>query len=135
MPKLPILSLWQKIAAACLIVGLLLALSYCQGRSDGSAAMQAKIATAQAKQAERNRIAQEKAAEQRQRDALANAKTMEERNALIAAAPGGVVSPADRALACDRLMRAGYTGPDLPVSCRPASGNRTQAAPVASNRH
>jgi len=135
MPNLRLLPLWQKIAAACLIVGLLLALSYCQGRSDGSAAMQAKIATAAAKQAERNRIAQEKAAEQRTLDALANAKTMEERNDIIAAAPGGVVSPADRALACSRLMRAGYSSSELPSVCRPASGDGTQAAPVTGNRY
>jgi len=133
--NLSVIPLWQKATAALVLVGLLLALSYCQGRSDGSAAMQAKIATAQAKQAERNRIAQEKAAEQRTLDALANAKTMEERNDIIASAPGGVVSPADRALACSRLVRAGYSSAELPSVCRPEGRVGTQAAPSLGNRH
>ena len=41
-----LIPLWQKIAAGLVIVMALLALSYCQGRADGKAGMEVKIANA-----------------------------------------------------------------------------------------
>lgn len=59
--------------------------------------------------------ARENAAEQRVKDAVANVQSEEELNHVIESAPpGGTLSPAARALACERLRRIGRS----PPACR-----------------
>jgi hypothetical protein len=65
--------------------------------------------------------AREKAADERAVDAVTNAKSEKELQDAIKAAPGGSLSPAAHALACERLRRLGRT----PPACRPASGDGT----------
>lgn len=60
--------------------------------------------------------AREKASDQRVDDAITNAQKQEELRNVIEAAPGGDLSPAARALACERLRRVGR----VPAACRSA---------------
>lgn len=69
--------------------------------------------------------AREDAADQRAADTITNAKSEEELRNVIEAAPGGDLSPAARALACERLRRVGR----VPPACRSASGDGSQARP------
>lgn len=79
----------------------------------------AVIAKHEAKIEARARPATDKAADERARDAIANAKTEEELHAAIAAQPDQAIAPTSRALACARLRKAGITPP---AECGPASG-------------
>lgn len=63
--------------------------------------------------------AREDAADQRIDDAINNAKSEEELQNVIEAAPGGELSPAARALSCERLRRIGR----IPAACRPEGGD------------
>ena len=65
--------------------------------------------------------ARDTAAEQRANDAIQNAETEKELIDAIEQAPsGGEVSPAARALACERLRNRGG---ELPAACRSEGGN------------
>jgi len=63
--------------------------------------------------------AREDAADQRVDDAINNAKSEEELQNVIEAAPGGELSPAARALSCERLRRIGR----IPPACRSQGGD------------
>jgi hypothetical protein len=63
--------------------------------------------------------ARENAADQRTADAITNAQNEEELRDVIEAAPGGEISPAAHALACERLRRIGR----VPPACRPEGGD------------
>jgi hypothetical protein len=70
--------------------------------------------------------AREQAAQERVHDAAANAKREGDmHHAIDTAAPGGALSPAARALACERLRQHGRA----PPACRPDRGDRGQADP------
>lgn len=69
--------------------------------------------------------AREKAADQRVEDAIKNAQSEEELQDVIEAAPGGELSPAARALACERLRRVGR----IPPACRPETSDGSEADP------
>lgn len=69
--------------------------------------------------------AREKAADKRVADTITNTQSEEELKNVINAAPGGELSPAARALACERLRRVGR----VPAACRSAGGDGTQARP------
>ena len=69
--------------------------------------------------------AREEAADQRVEDAINNVKSEEELHNVIEAAPGGELSPAARALACERLRRLGR----IPAACRSAGGDGSEARP------
>jgi hypothetical protein len=70
--------------------------------------------------------ARERAADQRAIDTVRNAKSEEELHDVINnAPPGGTVSPAARALACERLRRIGR----VPAACGPTGGDGAQARP------
>lgn len=68
--------------------------------------------------------AREDAADQRVRDAIDNANSEKELQDVIQNAPGGTLSPAAHALACERLRRYGR----IPPSCRPASGDGSETS-------
>lgn len=64
--------------------------------------------------------AREKAADQRAQDTIINTESEKELNNVIDHAPkGGDLSPASRALACERLRRVGR----IPAACRDQGGN------------
>lgn len=65
----------------------------------------------------------EVAADERVKDALDNAEQEEDYREAIETAPGGKLSPAAHALACERLRRIGR----IPPACRPAGSNRAEA--------
>lgn len=68
--------------------------------------------------------AREAAADQRAADAIRNTKSEENlHHAIDTAPPGGELSPAAHALACERLRARGR----IPASCRPAGGDGSQA--------
>lgn len=69
--------------------------------------------------------AREDAADQRVKDALDNANSEKELQDVIQNAPGGTLSPAAHALACERLHRYGR----IPPSCGPSGGDGSQARP------
>lgn len=69
--------------------------------------------------------AREDAADQRVKDTIANANSEKELQDVIQNAPGGTLSPAAHALACERLRRYGR----IPPSCGPSSGDGSQARP------
>lgn len=70
--------------------------------------------------------ARETAADERVADAITNAKTEQEMHDAIDNAPtGGELSPAARALSCERLRKLGR----IPAACRPESGDGSQAGP------
>lgn len=104
------------LSLALVAIGLL-ALAYCQGRSDGKAHVE--LANQKAINAEitKARKEGEKAAEQRLADERRQLEAEKQYENVIAAAPGGANSPAARALACERLRRAGYAATDLPAEC------------------
>jgi hypothetical protein len=118
-----------KIAAAILLLVVVLALSYCQGRKDGAASVKLADTEARNDQLQTEAAAAEEAAEQRIEDALTQEKADEEYKDAIDAAPGGVNSPAAVARACQRLRRAGYLNTELPIECRSGIGYGAEAAP------
>lgn len=68
--------------------------------------------------------ARDDAATARANDAINNAQNEKELNDAIDAAPkGGELSPAARALACERLRRRGG---ELPAACRSGSGDGSE---------
>lgn len=68
-----------------------------------------------------------RAANARAADAIRNASTEKElHDAIDKAEKGGVLPPATRALACERLRKRGG---ELPAACRPGGGNGEQAGP------
>ncbi|MBP53116.1 MAG: hypothetical protein CMG88_00945 [Marinobacter sp.] len=69
--------------------------------------------------------AREEAADQRLRDQINNARDEEELHDVVNAAPGGELSPAARALACERLRRIGR----IPAACRSEGGDGSEARP------
>lgn len=70
--------------------------------------------------------ARETAADERLNDALTNARNEEDLHDAIDDAPkGGELSPAARALACERLRKLGR----IPAACRPEGGDGGQAGP------
>lgn len=69
--------------------------------------------------------AREDAADQRAVDTIENAKSEKELQDVIQNAPGGNLSPAAHALACERLLRYGR----IPPSCGPSGGDGSQARP------
>lgn len=69
--------------------------------------------------------AREDAADQRAVDTIENAKSEKELQDVIQNAPGGNLSPAAHALACERLRRYGR----IPPSCGPSGGDGSQADP------
>lgn len=68
--------------------------------------------------------AREKSAEQQVIDDVKNANSEKELINVVQKAPGGQLSPAAHALACERLRRYGR----VPPACRPASGDTSQAS-------
>lgn len=83
------------------------------------------IAAHEAEQERAARQSREWAAEEHIRDDAANSRNEKElHNAIDAAPPGGELSSAARALACERLRRIGR----VPEACRPAGGDGNQAA-------
>lgn len=73
----------------------------------------------QQKQDAKAEKARQKARDEYVADAIANANSQEELHDAIDKAPGGVLSPAAHALACERLRRVGR----IPESCRPESNH------------
>jgi hypothetical protein len=70
--------------------------------------------------------AREQAADQRVEDAAKNAKNEEDLHDAVNNAPkGGDLSPAARALACERLRKLGR----VPAACRPQGSDGAQASP------
>lgn len=69
--------------------------------------------------------AREKAADKRIEDDRANRELEEEYRDAIDKAPGGELSPAARALACERLRRVGR----VPPACRSESGDGGETPP------
>lgn len=69
--------------------------------------------------------AREDAADQRVKDAIDNANSEKELQDVIQNAPGGTLSPAAHALACERLRRYGR----IPPSCRPSGGDGIETSP------
>lgn len=116
-----------RVAGFLLIIGLLLGLSYCQGRTDGGNAVKLEDEKARNKQLERAFTAGEKAAEKRLADQRRQLEAEKKYEEVIAASPGGRNSPASVALGCERLRRAGYSGADLPGECGPSGGNGAKA--------
>lgn len=72
---------------------------------------------------QRAALATKRADEQRAQDAQTNAKNEKDLHNAIDDAPGGALSPAAHALACERLHKAGRD----PASCRRAGGDGKQA--------
>lgn len=86
----------------------------------------AVIAKYEAKKEAKAAPAREAAADQRLEDQIINTKNEEELIDAIEAAPqGGTLSPAARALACQRLRKLGR----IPPACRPEGGDGSQANP------
>lgn len=106
-----------RIAIFLAVIAGLLLLSYCQGRSDGKAhevvAQQKAVIKAQQKAAKAGDVADAK----RIADAAKAIEVEKKYEEVIAAAPGGVNSPAAVARACQQLRGAGYSGADLPAEC------------------
>lgn len=102
----------EKAARAASYIGLvLLILSVCGGvvawiRHDAVADHQAKVQ-------QRVQPANDKAASERANDAINNAKSQQELHDVIQAQPDQPIAPTSRALACERLRRAGRH----PASC------------------
>lgn len=124
-----------RVAIGVLVLVGLLSLSYCQGRSDGTAAVKLADAEAVNEQLQESFEAGERAAEKRLADALAQEKVEEAYEEAIDAAPGGRNSPAAIALACQRLRRAGYIDAKLPAECRSGIGYGAEAAAGAGDRN
>jgi hypothetical protein len=138
LTPVPGLTLEAKLIRLVAALGILLAIigmAYCQGRSDGKAHVE--LANQKAINAA---ITQDRAsAERRQQEEITQAEAAGKEKAAydnaIAAAPGGVNSPAAHALACQRLREAfGAGSPNVPASCRPSSGDTAKAAPAVKHR-
>jgi len=106
-----------RVAGFIIILGLLLALSYCQGRTDGKNVVKLEDEKARNEQLQRAYKSGEKAAEKRLADQRRQFEAEKKYEQVIAAAPGGRNSPASVALGCERLLRAGYSGAELPAEC------------------
>ncbi len=91
-------------AALALVLLSLLAVAKCSYD-------RAVIAKHEAKTEARARPATDKAADERARDAIANAKTEKELHDAIAAQPDQPISPTSRALSCERLRKARIDSP------------------------
>jgi hypothetical protein len=105
-----------------LLIGLAVVLmvapvAYCQGRTDGKSAVEAKIERANAAAHKLNLELHDAAAEKRAVDATANSKQELEDAKIVAENPGGVLPPAAVGLACRQLRSAGIDGADLPPGC------------------
>lgn len=83
----------------------------------------AAVKQAEAKREAKAQPARDKAAEERVTDAARNAAQQENYREAIEAAPGGELSPAARALACQRLRNIGR----IPPACRPEGGDGNEA--------
>lgn len=80
----------------------------------------------EAKREARAGEAREAAADERVADAIRNTTNERELHDAIDTAPtGGELSPAARALACERLRKLGR----IPPACRPEGGNGSEAGP------
>ena len=106
-----------RILAAVVILGLLLALAYCQGRSDGKAKVELADQKAVTAAVTKQKQIDDNLSQQRVSDAVAQAKVDQSYADAIAKAPGGANSPAAVAYACQQLRRAGYSGAKLPPEC------------------
>lgn len=111
-----------RIAGFIIILGLLLGLSYCQGRTDGKNTIRLENEKARNAQLERAFKAGERAAETRLADERRQLEAEKKYEEVIASAPGGRNSPASVALGCERLRRAGFGNSDLPAECRSSGG-------------
>jgi hypothetical protein len=105
-----------------LLIGLAVVLmvapvAYCQGRTDGKSAVEAKIERANAAAHKLNLELHDAAAEKRAVDATANSKQELEDAKIVAENPGGILPPAAVGLACRQLRSAGIDGADLPPGC------------------
>lgn len=70
--------------------------------------------------------ARDDAAEERAKDTIRDTINDKDRtNAIESAPPGGELSPAARALACERLRQLGR----IPPACRPSGGDGSEAGP------
>jgi hypothetical protein len=116
-----------RVAGFIIILGLLLGLSYCQGRTDGKNVVKLENEKARNEALRRAFTAGEKAAETRLADQRRQLEAEKKYEQVIAAAPGGRNSPASIALGCERLRRAGFGDSVLPVECRPSGGNGAKA--------
>jgi hypothetical protein len=67
--------------------------------------------------------AREKAADRRAADTITNTKNEKDLHDAVNSAPGGALSPAAHALACERLRKAGRK----PAACGPDRGDGAQA--------
>lgn len=112
-----------RIAIGVLALVALLALSYCQGRADGTARVKLDDAEARAEQRDEAFKAGESAAEKRLADQRRQFEAEMQYEEVISNAPGGRNSPASVALGCQRLRRAGYLDAELPAECGPSGGN------------
>ena len=134
-PGLSIEAKLVRIFGSILILLALLALAYCQGRSDGKA----KVELANQKAINAAVVQDRQSAERRQQEEIKAAEARGKEKAAyetaIASAPGGTNSPAAHALACERLRQAyGAGSSNIPASCRSASGNDAKAAPAVKHR-
>lgn len=106
------------LLAAIALIAALGALKGCYDRSvrkDYRAEVEARASAAR-----------EEAADQRVKDALTNTANEKDLHHAIDTAPkGGDLSPAARALACERLRKLGRS----PAACGPASPGGAQASP------
>lgn len=107
----------SRLLGLLLVLVALLALSYCQGRSDGRAKQRLENQKALTEAERKARDAEALSAEQRIADERRQLEVERKYEEAIASAPGGRNSPAAVALACERLRRA-YPGADLPAECR-----------------
>lgn len=106
-----------RILGFILIIAAALAVSYCQGRSDGRAHERAKTAEATVKVLQKAEKAGNVADAERVADTARQIEVEKRYEEVIEAAPGGSNSPAAVARACEQLRQAGYAGADLPAEC------------------
>lgn len=83
------------------------------------------VADYRAKVAAEAADSRDKAADERAADVIRNERNREDLHNVIDSAPGGRLSPAAHALACERLRKLGR----VPAACGPESGNGTKADP------
>jgi len=136
----PLSGLTWQIKAIIGLVGVLVFIgilygAYSKGYSNG----RAKVELANQKAINAAIVQDRQSAERRQQEELASASIRGQEKAAyetaIASAPGGKNSPAAHARACERLRQAyGPGSANIPASCRPASGNGTQAPAKSQHR-